>query len=250
MTSDPRTASQPAFPAPGGADLLGELITVLADALGVKAEAIDPEQPFQVLGLDSMLTVEFVAVVNARYGTRVKVTALYDHPTPAAFARHVATRLGVLGPPPALEPAPGPAPGPAPAAGAEQVDDVLRRELARILCCEPWDIDADAAFHLLGLDSILGAEFVAVVNRTYGLDERAVTLYDHPSLNAMAAYVASRTGSPAAAPAPRPVPGPAPYLPAQAGGPRSADLEALLDAVRDDLLGVDEAAALLAARAA
>ncbi|MEU6381132.1 acyl carrier protein [Streptomyces sp. NPDC046909] len=249
MTSDPRTAPQPAHPAPGGADLLGELITVLADALGVKAEAIDPEQPFQLLGLDSMLTVEFVAVVNARYGTRIKVTALYDHPTPAAFARHVAPQLGVLGPQPA--PAPAPVAVPPSQVGSEQVGDVLRKELARILCCEPWDIDADAAFNLLGLDSILGAEFVAVVNRTYGLDERAVTLYDHPSLNAMAAYVAARTGLPAA-PAPRTLPGSAlrsrTHHQSDAAG--STDLEAVLDAVRDNLLSVDEAAALLATRAA
>jgi acyl carrier protein len=245
MTSDPRTASQPALPAPGGADLLGELITVLADALGVKAEAIDPEQPFQLLGLDSMLTVEFVAVVNARYGTHIKVTALYDHPTPAAFARHVAPQLGVLGPQPAA--APVPAPAPLPTVGPDQVIDVLRKELAQILCCEPWDIDADAAFNLLGLDSILGAEFVAVVNRTYGLHERAVTLYDHPSLTAMAAYVASRTGRPAA----RPAPGPALRSRAQQPDAEgSTNLEALLDAVRDNLLSVDEAAALLATRAA
>lgn len=244
MTSDPRTASQPALPAPGGADLLGELITVLADALGVKAEAIDPEQPFQLLGLDSMLTVEFVAVVNARYGTRIKVTALYDHPTPAAFARHVAPQLGTLGP----QPAPPPRPAPLPAAGSDQVVDVLRKELAQILCCEPWDIDAEAAFNLLGLDSILGAEFVAAVNRTYGLDERAVTLYDHPSLNAMATYVASRTGRPAA-PA---LPGPAlrSRTRTQPDAAGSTDLEAVLDAVRDNLLSVDEAAALLSTRAA
>ena len=248
MTSDPRTASQPALPAPGGADLLGELITVLADALGVKPEAIDPEQPFQLLGLDSMLTVEFVAVVNARHGTRIKVTALYDHPTPAAFARHVAAQLGVLGLPPA--PAPEPALEPEPAAGSEQVVDVLRKALAQILCCEPWDIDADAAFNLLGLDSILGAEFVAVVNRAYNLDERAVTLYDHPSLNAMAAYVASRTGPPSPTPAPKTEPGRAPRPAPPTGQTGPVDLETLLDAVRDDLLGVDEAAALLAARAA
>lgn len=250
MTSDPRTASQPTLPAPGGADLLGELITVLADALGVKAEAIDPEQPFQLLGIDSMLTIELVAVVNARYGTRIKVTALYDHPTPAAFARHVATQLGVLGPQPAPVPAPVAVPDPTPmaAVGSDQVVDVLRKELAQILCCDPWDLDADAAFQLLGIDSILGAEFVAVVNRTYGLDERAVTLYDHPSLNAMAAYVASRTDLPA----PRTLPGPAlrSRTQTQSGDTGSADLEALLDAVRDNLLSVDEAAALLATRAA
>ncbi|MGW2233355.1 phosphopantetheine-binding protein [Streptomyces sp. NPDC001759] len=246
MTSDTRTASQPALPVPAPDDLLGELITVLADALGVKPEAIDPEQPFQLLGFDSMLTVEFVAVVNARYGTRIKVTALFEHPTLAAFARHLAPQLGVLGPQPA------PPPAPTPAAGPQQVEDVLRKELAQILCCDPWDIDAEAAFNVLGLDSILGSEFVAIVNRTYGLDERAVTLYDHPSLNAMAAYVASRTGLPTRPPAPRTLPAPAPrsQAPAPSGAADSTDLEALLDAVRDNLLSVDEAAAVLASRAA
>jgi acyl carrier protein len=245
MSSDPRTAPQAALPL-DGAGLLGELLVLLGGVLRLGPEMIDPQEPFRLLDLDSMLSVEFVATVNDRYGTRVKVTAVYDHPTPAAFCRHVAAELGVLGPPPAPVPVVGPAAVPAP------VPDVLREQLAQILCCEPWDIDASAAFNLLGLDSILGAEFVACVNRIYGLDERAVTLYDHPSLNAMAAYVASRTAPPApasrtpAAPLACPAPAPAPVFP---GGGR-ADLERLLDAVRDDLLSIDEAAAVLAARAA
>ncbi|MGP4013537.1 hypothetical protein [Streptomyces sp. 4N124] len=90
---------------------------------------------------------------------------------------------------------------------------------------------------------------MACINRTYGLDERAVTLYDHPSLNAMAAYVASCTQQPAAPAAAQP----AATDPARRTEPRAqraADLEALLDAVRDDLLSIDEAAAMLATRAA
>ncbi|MFC7310246.1 acyl carrier protein [Streptomyces monticola] len=269
MTSEPHLASPAAAPLSCGADVLTELTTVLAGILRLKPETIDPEQPFQLLGLDSMTTVEFVASVNAAYGTHVKVTALYDYPTPSAFARHVAADLGILGPPPAPEPAPPPA-------ASAPVIDVLREQLAEILCCDPWDIDADAAFNLLGLDSILGAEFVAVINRTYGLNERAVSLYDHPSLGAIASHIAARTGLPAGAVAPaatakaqnaamgspaRSATGSAaasaPGAAAMSAGPRrdlpalgAMDLEALLDAVRDDRLSVDEAAALLAARAA
>jgi acyl carrier protein len=242
MISDPRTVrAEPGTSS--GADLLSELTGVLAGILGVKAEVIDAEQPFQLLGLDSMLTVEFVATVNARYGTQAKASAVYDHPTPAAFVRHLASELGVLGP--------APAPEPAPVSAAEPVADVLRAQLAGILACEPWDLDADSAFNLLGLDSVLGAEFVAGINRTYGLDERPVCLYDHPSLNAMAAHIASRTAGAVVRDVPLPaapvVPDPVTWAPANGEQP---GLEALLDAVRDDRLSVDEAVVFLTAHAA
>lgn len=54
---------------------------------------------------------------------------------------------------------------------------MLCEELARIVCCDPLDVDTTAAFHLLGVDSILGAEFVATINRVYGLREWPVTLW-------------------------------------------------------------------------
>ncbi|MFG3510729.1 acyl carrier protein [Streptomyces sp. NPDC047821] len=239
-------------------DLVTELVVVLAGVLRLKPEKIDPEQTFRSLGLDSLLTVEFVATVNARFGTAVRAAALLDHPTPLAFARYVAgepahRRPAPMTPPApvpaapaAVAPAPVPATAPAPASvapaagsAAREVLDVLREELARILCCDPWDIDTTAAFNLLGVDSILGAQFVAVINQTYGIDERAVTLYDHPNLTAMAAHIALLTRGAAPAPA---VPEPAPER-------AHLTLEALLDAVRDERLSVDEALTLLPRRA-
>ncbi|MFF3863572.1 phosphopantetheine-binding protein [Streptomyces sp. NPDC002209] len=280
------------------ADVLTDLIGVLGDVLRIKPEKIDPEQTFQSMGLDSLLVVEFVAVVNTRYGLRVLATDLYDFPTPASFAREVAraARSAAAAPVPApvtravsaaavaaaaaAVPAaalPAPATGlerqvPA-AAAATRIAEVLREQLAGILCCDPWDIDTTAAFNVLGVDSIVGAEFIAVVNRTFGLEERSVLLYEHPNLAAMAAYIAARTGAAAQdlAPAPAALGSPAPHAqePAfrPATGPASAapagttaaaapaarplpggDLDVLLDAIRDDRLTVDEALLLLARR--
>ncbi|MDX2531388.1 acyl carrier protein [Streptomyces europaeiscabiei] len=124
----------------------------------------------------------------------------------------------------------------APGGDVPRVLDALREMLGAILRCDPWEIDEKATFHVLGLDSILGAEFVDAINTRYGLKEEAFTLYDHPTPAAMATHVVARTSArtPAA-------PGPA-----RAAGPR-AGLDTLLDAVRDDRLSVDEAVALLAA---
>jgi acyl carrier protein len=243
---------------------------------------LDPEQTFQTLGVDSILSVEFVALVNARFGTDMKATELYDHPTPSAFARQVAARATGGQPtapapvaqtpapasvaqnpastpvaqnpastpvaqnpapvPVAQNPAPVPVaqtPAPARADGdrAAAVLQTLREQLAETLYCEVWDIDVHATFNTLGLDSILGVEFVAFLNNAYGLDEKAGVLYDHPSLTALAAHVAARTA--AAAPAAE-----APAAPA-AGQISAADLEALLGAVRGSRLTVEQALALL-----
>ncbi|MEV1086183.1 acyl carrier protein [Streptomyces sp. NPDC050211] len=263
MPQDSQTPG--AAPAAQAADLMNELVGMLAAVLRLRPERIDAEQTFRSLGLDSLLTVELVATVNARYGTAVKPDALFDHPTPLEFARHVALERGTPGAAPfegarsrAAEQAAGAgavqgsgAPASSGALGTsgasgEAVLDVLREELARILCCDPWDIDTSAAFNVLGVDSILGAEFVATVNQIYGLRERAVTLYDHPSLQAMAAYVVS------AAPARAPQPAERAPEDADAGaaaGGAVMGIEALLDAVRQERLSVDQALALLPPRA-
>ncbi|MFE2477580.1 phosphopantetheine-binding protein [Streptomyces sp. NPDC059389] len=292
-------------------DVLTDLIGVLGDVLRVKPEKIDPEQTFQSMGLDSLLVVEFVAVVNTRYGLRVRASDLYDFPTPVSFAREVARAASGAAaapapPVPAAVAAGAPAaaaeyeapaafafpaaPAPAPAASAlaerqapaaaaaTRIAEVLREQLAGILCCDPWDIHNTAAFNVLGVDSMVGAEFIAVVNRSFGLQERSVLLYEHPNLAAMAAYIATRTGAAAQAvqaaqaltPAPRtpePALRPAVAAAAVAAGVAGAaaaaaatspatavrrlpggDLDVLLDAIRDDRLTVDEALVLLGRR--
>lgn len=225
------------------ADLMNDLVAMLATVLRLQSERIDVAQTFRALGLDSLLTVEFVATVNARYGTAVKPDALFDHPTPLELARHVARERGLPGDAPFDRPVTRPAaPVPAlvslPAAGT--VLDVLREELARILCCDPWDIDPEAPFSVLGVDSVAGTQFVSTINDIYGLHERSVTLYDHPGLAAMAAHVVSATSAGTAAPRPHPAAGPEAAPPGGVMG-----LEALLDAVREDRISVDDALGLL-----
>ncbi|SFY42087.1 phosphopantetheine-binding protein (plasmid) [Streptomyces atratus] len=239
------------------ADVLTDLIGVLGDVLRVKPEKIDPEQTFPSLGLDSLLVVEFVAVVNGRYGLQVRATDLYDYPTPASFAQEVRRVKGgaapvpaapdVLVDPPAAAFAADAVPAaPAASAGPEattRIAEVLREQLAAILCCDAWDINTTAAFNVLGMDSIVAAEFIASVNRTFGLRERSVLLYEHPNLAAVAAYIATRTG--AFAQDAEPVRAPAPV---SAARPPLRDVDVLLDAIRDDRLTVDEAVVLLARR--
>ncbi|MCP3771535.1 MULTISPECIES: phosphopantetheine-binding protein [unclassified Streptomyces] len=222
----------PAVPPAPPADPLADVVAVLAGLLRLEPEEVDARRSFRFLGLGSLQAVEFVAGVNARCGTRVKAPALFDHATPAAFARHIARELRPerAASPPSAPDAPvrgltAPVPPPAGRHAGSEVLDVLREELARLVRCDPWEIDAHAPFALMDLDSTLSAEFMATVNRIYGTGERVFVLGAHPNLAALAAHVAALTAEPA-----------------------TTDVEMLLDAVRDNLLTIDQALALLPRR--
>lgn len=251
MTTSPPLSPRE-LPRTPAADVLAELTAVLAGMMDADARSIDAERSFALLGLDSLKGVEFLAAIGARYGIDIRPTALFEHPTPTALSHHVATRLGTSSwPAPALSPSRTLSPSPAlpggpagrPAARDGDVLPVLRAQLARILRCAPADIDERAPFAVLGLDSILAAEFVAGINHTWALSEHSALLYEHRNLADMARYVTERVTGNVSDPVP------APALPAPATAP-AIDLDFLLDAVRDDVLSVDEAAALLATRSA
>ncbi|MGW7409675.1 phosphopantetheine-binding protein [Streptomyces sp. NPDC054833] len=256
----------PGHPAPQmpAADVLAELTALLAGFVAVEAQAVDAEESFAVLGLDSLLSVGFMGALNTRFGTSVPPDALYQYPTPKALADRLAAELGGAASDPAASDPAVPVSAPVPAGDHDgDVLDRLRGLLARILGCAPDDIEADVPFVLLGLDSILSAQFVEGVNRIWGLREPTALLYDHPDLASVAAHVAANSraggGDSASGDVVPPVPAEPSVSPSVAASAASGasgasgaqvDLEALLDAVRDDLLSVDEAAALLGTRPA
>ncbi|MGW7264509.1 phosphopantetheine-binding protein [Streptomyces sp. NPDC054842] len=169
---------------PGGGDVVGELRDVLAGVVGADPERVDPQQPFAALGLDSLLTAELVAAIHQHFGIRITGGALYEFSTPALLAGHLsALREG--SPAPAVRTPDAPSP----------ILESLRRQLAGRLHCDVWEIEADAPFVALGIDSILAADFVAGINDAYGLHERPLTLHEHPTLAAMASYIGTHTGT-------------------------------------------------------
>jgi thioester reductase-like protein len=74
------------------------LAEIVADCLGISAEAVRPDLPFAEYGMDSILAVAIIDRVNELLGTDLKTTVVYDYPTLRALAEHAAGRAAVLAP--------------------------------------------------------------------------------------------------------------------------------------------------------
>ncbi|MGW2182853.1 type I polyketide synthase [Streptomyces sp. NPDC001732] len=79
---------------------LVELVrAAVADVLGHGAsEEIETDQPFTDLGLDSLGAVELQDQLEQRTGLSLAATLVFDHPTVAHVAAHLAELLGSVGP--------------------------------------------------------------------------------------------------------------------------------------------------------
>ncbi|AWT45259.1 MULTISPECIES: acyl carrier protein [Streptomyces] len=75
------------------AQLEGWLVERLAEYLPDLSEAVDPHRDLGEYGLDSIAVVAFAADVEERLGTAVDPGAIWDHPTIARLAEHLASEL-------------------------------------------------------------------------------------------------------------------------------------------------------------
>jgi acyl carrier protein len=82
------------MPAANVAELERHVVRLLAEILYVEADTIDPAADFSALGLDSILAVEFGALLEQDMGVTVPAAKVYEHRTPQDFARFLSSRAG------------------------------------------------------------------------------------------------------------------------------------------------------------
>lgn len=82
-----------------------------------------------------------------------------------------------------------PAPAERGAWSLDRIQKTLREMLADVLHAQPEDIELRKPLVELGLDSLLGTEFVSAINRRFSTALSSVGIYDHPNLMALAHYV-------------------------------------------------------------
>jgi len=73
-----------------------ELAAGLAENLFIDRAQIDVEKPFNEMGLDSVIGVEWVRSINRRYGLNITATKVYDYPSIVALAGFVEAEIKKL----------------------------------------------------------------------------------------------------------------------------------------------------------
>ena len=90
----------------------------------------------------------------------------------------------------------------------KSLEEELARSLADALYVERTKIDSDRPFVELGLDSIVGVEWIRAINKAYGLSIPATKVYDHPTIRQFAGQLLTELnaqGSPVSHLSPIPV---------------------------------------------
>ncbi|MBO1583289.1 PfaD family polyunsaturated fatty acid/polyketide biosynthesis protein [Bacillus sp. XF8] len=159
------------------------LIDSLIQILFIEGETVDVDQNFYDIGLDSILGVEWMRHINKKQGLSLEATTLYDYPTIRELAQYILSIQKVDASPQANS-----------YSKPEQADDIgliaeLANSLAEIMYLDSSQINEDIHFSELGLDSILGVEWIRVLNKRYGTTIEATTLYEYPTLREFAAWM-------------------------------------------------------------
>jgi acyl transferase domain-containing protein/acyl carrier protein/NADP-dependent 3-hydroxy acid dehydrogenase YdfG len=221
----------------------------LAEALYMSSSDIELDRSFVDLGLDSIVGVEWVKVINKQYGLEISATRVYDYSNIKELAAFLEKEIEKLPQtivdadvPPAVElivesiveqvvhsrtladelqivtTSSAAAPidisqnnalknnveptrasplnteqVPAKKAGQtfsqDQLQQQLRSSLADALYMQVSDIDNDKSFVDLGLDSIVGVEWVKAINKQYGLEISATRVYDYSNIKQLSAFL-------------------------------------------------------------
>jgi polyketide synthase PksJ len=74
-----------------------------------------------------------------------------------------------------------------------RLKEIVKAKLAEALYIEAAEVDENKRFVDLGLDSILGVQFINALNSTLGINIQVTKIYEHSSVNELVEYLKSQT---------------------------------------------------------
>ncbi|TPM36088.1 beta-ketoacyl synthase N-terminal-like domain-containing protein [Mesorhizobium sp. B2-3-4] len=158
-------------------DMEGALSAIVSELL--KLDELDPHSPFPSIGLDSVMAIRLIVLVEQRLARRLSPKDLLQYPSVAQLAGHMRAQDA-----PAL---------PADLAAGDDLDAVatyLASSLKKMLRAD--EILPDAKFGNLGVDSIMAVKLASEFDRRFEIGISPRWFIDFPSIERMAREIESR----------------------------------------------------------
>ena len=182
----PALAAVAATPAAASrAAVLADVLAVLRGILG--SADISASEPLMAAGLDSLGAVELRNSLESKLGVRLSSTLIFDYPTAAAVADHIATLLAATAAPASSAPVSPAAAAAAAAMHAERVTADVAAVVSDILGTS--SLDPQQPLMAAGLDSLGAVELKNSLEGRLGLQLPGTLVFDYPSAAAIAGYV-------------------------------------------------------------
>nr|ADA69237.1 trans-AT polyketide synthase [Nostoc sp. 'Peltigera membranacea cyanobiont'] len=169
----------------------------IAAELFLEPDEIDEDAKFVDLGLDSISAVMWIKRINAKFDLSLPATKVYSYPTLREFANYVQQSSNVLNGfkeqtttleativgdrvencPPARMPLNRELPS------SPSILNILIESLAEELFMEATEIDEEAKFVDMGMDSITAVTWMRKINQLFGSSLPATDVYKYPTLS-------------------------------------------------------------------
>ena len=176
-------------------DIEKYLIKTLANSLFINEDEIDKEASFIELGLDSIVGVEWIQLINKKYGISIPATKIYDYSNVKNLSDYLKEIVNISEPvieivfddlysneevANAIEEKKS---NHKSLCNTKEIKDYLMESLAETLFIDTNDIDTNKNFLDLGLDSIVGVEWVQKINKKFELSLTATVIYNYSTIH-------------------------------------------------------------------
>ena len=160
--------------------MMKELAASLADELFMETEDVEYDKGFMEMGLDSIVGVEWMRHINKKYGTNIESTKIYQYSTIVELAGYICSIM--QGEPvtktKSVEPG-----------SLKKLMKDLAESLAEELFMDAESIEYDKGFIEMGLDSVIGVEWIHHINQKYHTHIETTKIYQYSSISELASYI-------------------------------------------------------------
>ena len=182
-------------------DILAKISEIVAGNLHMSEEELEHEMSFKDLGVDSINGIEIIRDVNRHYGLNLDAVVIYDHANVTKLSALVLQEVNknhiTLAQTGVKIPYTETAGGEYKAeliSGEHGIDEeAVYAKISEIISSNLHlsreELRYEISFKELGVDSINGIEIIRDVNKSFGLNLDAVTIYDYSTIAKLSDYV-------------------------------------------------------------